>query len=115
MSQSFSSMLVAKTSSSRASCIDKEATHSVAFPISSCLLLSTVLLMGGMFSSASIPLVWSKPIPVCCTAAAYLVLASQILLCLFPVGTLLIILQEEFMQGILSIAARPKVCNSLAV
>lgn len=48
-------MLVAKTSSSRASCIDKEATHSIAFPISSCLLLSSVLVMGGMFSSASIP------------------------------------------------------------
>lgn len=47
--------LVAKTSSSRASCIDKEATHSIAFPISSCLLLSSVLVMGGMFSSASIP------------------------------------------------------------
>lgn len=40
--------------------------------------------------------------------AANFVLASQILLCLFPVGTLLIILQAEFMQGILSIAERPK-------
>lgn len=61
-------LFVAITSSSRASCIDKKAIHSVAFPIYTCLLLSSVLLMGGMFSSASIPLIWSKPIPVCCTA-----------------------------------------------
>lgn len=50
----------------RVFCIDKEVIYFVVFLIFICLLLSSVLLMGGMFSLVSILFIWLKFILVCC-------------------------------------------------